>query len=109
MATHGLLFKADEVRDADTRLDEYNRRVCFVESRTRHLQPQDFTETSEAMEWWIRAGQTVARRHQRATAGFTFLEKLGIKSTTVVKNKIVIGLTPQINNLIPYPKRHLPQ
>lgn len=102
---HGLLFKADELRDADTRIDEYNRRVCFIESRTRRLQPQDFTETSASMAWWIEAGQTIARKHQRATAGFTFLEKLGIKSTTIARQQNVFGLTTQTSTLAIFPKK----
>lgn len=105
----GLVFRCDELRDANTRMDEYRRRVELVASRTRSMQPQDMTlETSETFRWWADAGAAVAAQHQRAQKGFTFLEKLSKRDSGLALRQVVQSRhdeTPSIPQVIHFPRQ----
>lgn len=102
----GLIFKDDELRDAKALLDEYYRRVEFVRSRTSAMQPQEMgLDTSDEFRWWVDAGITVRRFHQRAQAGFTFIEKLRKRKSRLATCQPLTMRVPNSDFLIPFPRQ----
>jgi hypothetical protein len=70
----GLLFRADELRDADTRYAEYERRKAWVTAAVKRMPQPRYSHLArdDTEAWWLRTRltiqQTVARtiRGQRA-------------------------------------------